>query len=322
MRKIIQTVFLFYYGIVSSQNLVPNFSFEQYDTCPISSGQIDRAIPWFQPNKCCLPGGSTDYFHSCTINPSFSVPQNGAGYQNARMGIAYAGIVLFSSGPEFREYLEVRLNNSLLAGKSYCLEFYVSLANRSQYATSSIGVLFSNDSITCNGPFTVLPYVPQFENDSSNYLTDTLNWMKVSGTYIASGNEQYITIGNFSNDANTDTSNLPGTNSEAYYYIDDVSVILCDTVSIEEEFFLPSAFSPNNDGNNDLWRIAGEKPDAVEIAVYDRWGNEVFRTADPAFSWDGSFKGKALPMGVYFYYMKGMLNEEDIFEKGNLTLVR
>ena len=138
------------------------------------------------------------------------------------------------------------------------------------------------------------------------------------------GGEKYITIGNFRDDLNTQADSLTPAwpNVAAYYYVDDVSVTLCDSTPVEEEFFLPTAFSPNNDGNNDLWRISGEKLDAVEIAVYDRWGNEVFRTTDPAFSWDGSFKGKALPMGVYFYYMKGVLKEEEISQSGNLTLVR
>src|SRR5271157_5345469 len=74
-----------------AQNLVPNPSFEQYDTCPNSSGQINYAKYWFQGGP-----GNPDYFNICSSTlpypgNQFSVPQNAWGYQFAYEGNAYCG---------------------------------------------------------------------------------------------------------------------------------------------------------------------------------------------------------------------------------------
>jgi hypothetical protein len=63
------------------------------------------------------------------------------------------------------------------------------------------------------------------------YLNDTLNWMKVSGSYTAKGTEKYITLGNFIDFNNTNTQQQAPCNSPpcgAYYYIDDVSIVAID----------------------------------------------------------------------------------------------
>ena len=312
-----------------AQNLIPNGSFELFDTCPTGLQQIYRAVPWFQPN---IAGGnttnssSTDLFHNCTSNPTCDNPANTVGFQYPITGNSYAGIGVYFPPPNEnngREYLQVELTSSLIAGKKYCISFYASLANYSKYCIDAIGCYFSNDSLLYASPsFVYIPVVPSMSNPMGNIICDTVAWTFISGLYNSIGNEKFITIGNFAPSGNIVVDSVNGGSGPAYYYIDDVSVTLCDSTPVEEEFFLPTAFSPNNDGNNDLWRISGEKPDAVEIAVYDRWGNEVFRTTDPAFSWDGNFKGMALPMGVCFYYMKGMLKEDEISQSGNLTLVR
>ena len=60
------------------------------------------------------------------------------------------------------------------------------------------------------------------------------------------------------------------------------------------------------------------------FAVYDRWGEMVFETKDPSQGWDGNFKGKPSDPGVFGYYVKAKCGEqsEEIFKKGNVTLIR
>jgi DNA-binding beta-propeller fold protein YncE len=88
--------------------------------------------------------------------------------------------------------------------------------------------------------FDVLPFVPQIENPDSNILTDTLNWMPITGTYLANGGEQYVLLGNFKPVAEGyDTAyqyyGSPTHANWAYYYIDDVSLIDLDsTLSVKE----------------------------------------------------------------------------------------
>ena len=66
----------------------------------------------------------------------------------------------------------------------------------------------------------------------------------------------------------------------------------------------PNMFSPNNDGINDAFRLSGSGAQALSdlaLTVYDRWGQKVFATSDPAFAWDGRFRNRPLLDGVYFY---------------------
>ena len=90
------------------------------------------------------------------------------------------------------------------------------------------------------------------------------------------------------------------------------------------DIWLPTAFSPNGDGINDIYRLVnvGEVA-AIYLAVYDRWGNLLFESNALDFGWDGTYKGINSELGVYMYYAKAVFTdgEERIF-KGNVTLVR
>ena len=87
---------------------------------------------------------------------------------------------------------------------------------------------------------------------------------------------------------------------------------------------LPNAFTPNNDGQNDLFRIIGRgKQDLVRFVVQNRWGQTVFETTDDTRGWDGTFNGKPQDMGVYFFYVKYNCQDGQTYEKkGELMLVR
>ena len=94
---LVQLLVVLFYNSARSQNLVPNGSFEILDTCPISTGGIYHANPWFQPvfwNGTNAFGiSSSDIFNKCTIDILAQVPLNGIGYQNAKLGNGYAGII-------------------------------------------------------------------------------------------------------------------------------------------------------------------------------------------------------------------------------------
>jgi gliding motility-associated-like protein len=90
-------------------------------------------------------------------------------------------------------------------------------------------------------------------------------------------------------------------------------------------FFVPNAFTPNGDGNNDFVEIYGsiQQINYLSINIYDRWGEKVFESNNSEFKWDGSYKGKPLPMGVYTYEMDiEFIGENSIRNKGSITLIR
>ena len=87
---------------------------------------------------------------------------------------------------------------------------------------------------------------------------------------------------------------------------------------------IPTAFSPNADGNNDWWFVyTGRDIDAINIKIFDRWGEKLYESDDPLEGWDGNYKSKPLNSGVYIYMIK--LTHDDGRKEtrsGNITLLR
>ena len=175
-------------------------------------------------------GGTPDFFHPCCSFPLYcGVPQNTANYsfQYPHSGNAYSGIQVVTSLQinYSREYIQSKLNKGLSSGHSYCVNFYTSLTDNSPAYIKPLGAYFDDGSVSAPSQFGLAAVTPQVYN-SLVQLNDTLNWMKIEGSFFASGTEEYITIGNFFTDSNSDIE-IIGTPTSwfAIYYIDDVSVI-------------------------------------------------------------------------------------------------
>ena len=248
MKKFIIYLCLFSAIKADSQNLVLNPSFEDTIACPTTTAIPMQCEYWYTANI-----GSPDYFSEqpdifCGTSP---VPLSNVGFQYARTGVAYVGLAPFVSTtfPSFanrREYIGGGLSDTLKHGHEYCVSFYVSVAEEFKYVVDGIGLYLSVDSAVDYTINTNLSFVPQISNLAGNIIYDTLNWVQISGTYIANGGEKYLTIGNFNDDINTLVDSTSGTLMGAYLFIDDVSVVDC-TVGINEienhqlQFFI----SPN-----------------------------------------------------------------------------
>jgi hypothetical protein len=213
------------------QNLVPNGDFEQFNNCPAAANDFNGFVSgWFNPTTA-----TPDYFNHCNAGTLVGVPANGVGYQNAHSGVAYSAAVLVrkNNNPNFREYIEIQLTTALTANSCYHFEMYFSLANSSKYVTDDIQVYFSDTLVTgTNSQY--LPLIPQIANAQGNY-PDTVNWIIMSGNYTASGNENYLVIGNFKDSLTTNTVvfNAGLTAYHGMIYIDDVSLTPC--TGIEEQ---------------------------------------------------------------------------------------
>ena len=100
----------------------------------------------------------------------------------------------------------------------------------------------------------------------------------------------------------------------------DTSVWL---VCSDDALFFPNAFSPNDDGINDVLRVRGaEGFGTMNLIVYNRWGEKVFESSDPEIGWDGRFEGKKLTADVYGYYLTVTCPTTTIVKKGNVTLLK
>ena len=90
----------------------------------------------------------------------------------------------------------------------------------------------------------------------------------------------------------------------------------------ENTVYLPTGFTPNGDGNNDVLYVRSNFITEVYLTIYDRWGEKLFESNDIKKGWDGYYKGKKIDQGVYGYYMTFKCNNgQESFKKGNITLM-
>jgi gliding motility-associated-like protein len=98
------------------------------------------------------------------------------------------------------------------------------------------------------------------------------------------------------------------------------------TVEVVEraEVYLPNAFTPNQDGKNDVFTMKHNSNFTLEsLQIFNRWGKLVFETTDPDKGWDGTINGVPQPAGVYVYQLQAKDKLGKPIEKhGNVTLMR
>jgi gliding motility-associated-like protein len=95
------------------------------------------------------------------------------------------------------------------------------------------------------------------------------------------------------------------------------------TVTKNVRLFVPTAFTPDGNGVNDVFNVVTRLVTDLEIDIYDRWGKQVFASKDINFSWDGTFAGAPLPEGVYTYSIRATeWSGEKISRAGTVTLLR
>ncbi len=105
--------------------------------------------------------------------------------------------------------------------------------------------------------------------------------------------------------------------------MDSVVVKLHELICEEPDIFVPDAFTPNGDGNNDVLFVRGRNIADLDFKVFDRWGEVVFQTTDQAAGWDGVYKGKPVDPAVYVYWLTvHCLDGQKFFTKGNVTVIR
>jgi len=318
-------LFLILQSTNSQTNLVPNWSFEDIISCP----QLELITfysytpPWFSPT-----GGTPDIYNICDCTKSnydtlLCVPYTSCGYQLPHTGNGYAAFAWDYSNN--CEYLSAKLISPLKAGKKYCISFFVNPGDCIFYVIDRIGLYLSIDSIHAS-TYAYLHYIPQIESPPGAIISDTVNWTEISGEYIATGGEQFITIGCFRPDSMVQLAyNDTIIGFWPYYYLDDVSVYYCgpDTTEYSNQFTVFNAFTPNRDGVNDYFKVHGQNIKTINGKIINRWGQELFKWSNVNEGWDGKYKGKDVSEGVYFYIISVTFEDGKVEEKhGSLELSR
>lgn len=105
----------------------------------------------------------------------------------------------------------------------------------------------------------------------------------------------------------------------------DTVQITLHKISDENKVYVPSAFTPNNDGLNDKFGVISDMPlSDFRFSIYNRWGKVIFQSKDQSKKWDGIFNSQPLPSGTYIWLLqyknaKGCLNRK---QQGTVVLVR
>ncbi|CAN5174954.1 hypothetical protein BH09BAC5_BH09BAC5_20960 [soil metagenome] len=98
------------------------------------------------------------------------------------------------------------------------------------------------------------------------------------------------------------------------------------TVFVDEacgDIFVPNAFSPNADTQNDTLYVRGGCIKFMDFEIYNRWGEKVFFSGDPAVGWDGTWRGQPCEAAVFTYLLRVTLNDDtQIDRQGTITIVK
>lgn len=210
-------------------NLVPNSGFEDTNIKKLRSyGQMEEvSMDWFSATE--VPA---DVFGDGAKGDKIGIPTNDYGTQEPAAGLCYAGFRAYSKDPRMqRSYLEVKLPQMLDRDVMYCVSFDISLADLSRYAVNDIGVVVSDRKIEQPnlGDMILQPDVKQKTNKVFQF---TEGWEKFCGTFVGTGQEEYIVIGCFGSRSEMTIEKvkrpmgLTGPQlSHAYYFIDNVEII-------------------------------------------------------------------------------------------------
>ena len=304
MRVVLFYILLCFAFLARGQNLVNNPSFEEYNQCPDSvNWHIYNVNNWnvyanddylAQYNNICnlsitqpRPGGVP---FSTLGGGSFQYPESGDGYIGLEL-IKFTNYI-------YRSIPQIRLTKPLDSGQLYCYTMYVSLCDSCGRATDDLSVLFTDNPINLN--ITDTFPTPQIVHHGT-FLTDKINWMKYEGTFIAQGGEEYMLIGCFSKHEDLDMEVLDSNLTvNAYYLIDDVSLLECDQVGLNESPISPITIYPNP--SNGIFTVENTKP-IKHLKIYSSYGQLVL-TESPN-SVKTTVDLTHLPAGIYLCNING-----------------
>ena len=306
-------------------NIVRNGGFEELNECPPTGTQEyqqlnERAVGWFNASF-----QTADVYNTCSpyiaqSNGGAYIPDNYWGFEYPHSGNGYGGLGI-ACGEAFCDYLQNELISTMRAGQTYEIEFWVSLADTFDVASTGVycalrgmQFLFSAEQVFWPDITMMVGYTPQYSTGEI-WLNDSIGWMHIKDTIVLAEDAAWMTIGRFNlAEIGVDCDCYPGKflGAMTYYFIDDVSIREINT----DEVFAPNIFSPNGDGKNDVWLI----PDFCgETIIYNRWGIEIIHLK-AGQSWNGNYNSTLCSEGVYYYIARS--NDSTKESKGFVQLIR
>lgn len=339
------------WGIGSAAQVV-NSGFEVYTSIPSTTGGWSCAPGWSNAGSLI---GSPDYY-TYLAGSAADLPETPLAEVNAFRGSAVMGMIMTGRpGTNLREYLTGTFQRTLEVGKTYDFQFRITTGKITSVSTSGlsvkgIGVHFST-SVPSQVLQTPLMLQPQFVMSNTGYGE---GWQLVRFTITPDAPFTHFTIGVFGDDSTHAISVEEGANpAYAYYFLDDVEISENTgfvsnpgsgdgnskdpgkpgtTPDVVEEkpiqpIMVPNGFTPNGDGNNDVFLPVAGTVSQWELDIYNRWGERVFHSSDESLGWDGTYQGKGLEAGMYVYSVSYMVHDDATgwskkVDQGSVMLIR
>lgn len=217
------------------------------------------------------------------------------------------GLVTWFSDPE--------CNDSISSGNS------LSLSSSSPFTVYCTGKLGSCESSPTEVSVSINPTPTAFLECSSYYGRAPIDVVFYNNS---TGEINFCIIGNDTIWGNTFTKTftIPGTyDVAAYSVIGECSAVTRKRIEVKDPYYLeiPNFFTPNEDGQNDVFKIDSGGIKTFSLSIFNRWGEQLYHTVSPTDQWDGN----GTPDGTYYYVVK-LLNVHDKEEaiRGFFTLQR
>ncbi|MFN4882397.1 MAG: T9SS type A sorting domain-containing protein [Bacteroidota bacterium] len=315
------------------ENLVENPSFELTDSCLGYSNSVFYLKNWRHINNT-LPM----YYNACAPRPdetplglSLNVPYtNTMDYiQYAHTGHAFIelGIRFHDNTIKYASYIETKLKHTLIRDSVYCIELFsnlpdYSLVDETAYTTllfKYFTTLFTESTIDSNQNLDdhYYPYEPSVRlyADNKEYIEDTVKWIKMSGSYLASGKEKILTLGAFNipyYDLKVAVVNHP-IQRVGSIFIDDVAVY--KGKCREEEKPQKTFFNLYPNPGSGVFSLNYGMAQDARLVVYDILGRTVLNETLAADKVLHHFIMQQYSNGMYFLKVLGANNDEELFSQ-------
>jgi gliding motility-associated-like protein len=350
MKRI--TLLVSFLWIVSFPSLTPlwgqvivNGGFESLAAMPNTTGQWSLATGWTSTGSS---SNTPDVFHIQGAGGG-DLPETPVAIVSPYQGMAVGGFTACGDpGTNRREYITGTFSSPLLVGESYQLTFRMTNGELTTFSEGGLGI--SNLGMHFSmGPLQQLGAAPLVEvpHFTLTPVFHSREWETISFTFVAQAAWTHFTWGAFGFDGERTISIEEGSSpSMAYCFVDGFALTLAnddvtvdedevrgpgskpqsETVNLETEasWFVPNAFTPNGDGENDVFEPVWNNVTVKRFEVFTRWGERVFELNGQQTAWDGSAPdGSPVESGMYIWQLE--LKEasgKTISESGAITLIR
>lgn len=273
-------------------NFVPNPSFEDNKNIPChlvyKPSTFNQALAeWFVPSR-----GTPDIW-SMAIDPScdnFALGNQTYTTFTKKEAPIFGGIIphsgntmiglaAFTPKSNYREYAAIKLKEPLKNGQKYNVSFWVARAATTIFAANNLGILFSKDFISVQHDGVISTPPPQIY---SQPIIKSIKWQQISGNFTATDSLQYLLIGNFFDNQQTQTTRVVKTIDaswaytaySAYYFIDDIEVTVYDSLSENQYAGLSNNMNNNSNNSNDTlanWQFEDDSL-VIDASMFDTLG--------------------------------------------------